>query len=70
MLLSEEELWELTDDSQNIFKKSNIDCYIERPNAVFGSGKKSILNDLCSSELLAYYTLENKTCEYQADEFF
>ena len=35
VLLSQKELCKLPDDSPNIFKKSNIDCYIERPSATF-----------------------------------
>ena len=56
VLLSEKELSKLPDDSSNIFKKSNIDRYIERPNATFCHGKCSDLNDFCYAEFLAYYT--------------
>ena len=71
VLLSEKELSKLPDDSSNIFKKSNIDRYIERPNATFCHGKYSALNYFCYAEFLAYYTLESKsnnTCDYQPDE--
>ena len=71
VLLSKKELTELPDDSSNIFKKSNIDHYVERPNATFCSRKYSVLYYFCFAEFLAYYTLENKsskTCEYQPDE--
>ena len=71
VLLSEKELSELPYNSPNIFKKSNIDRYMERPNATFCNGKYSILANFCYAELLAYYTLENrpsKTGEYQPDE--
>ena len=71
VLIPEKGLSELPDDSPHFFKRSNIDCYMERPSATFCSGKYSILNDLCYAEFLAYYTLENKsnkTCEYQPDE--
>ena len=70
VLLSEKELSELQDDSPNIFNKSNIDCYVERPSAVFCNGKYSVLNDFCYAKCFAYYTLENKSsnsCEYQPD---
>ena len=30
-----------------ILKKSNIDCYMERPSATFCNGKYSILEDFC-----------------------
>ena len=39
VLLSEKELSELPDDSSNIFRKSNKDRYVERPNATFCNGK-------------------------------
>ena len=35
--LSEKLLRRLPDDSPNIFKRSNIDCYMERPSATFYS---------------------------------
>ena len=44
---------------------------MERPTATFCSRKYSVLNDSGYAEVLAYYTLDNKsskTCEYQSDE--
>ena len=70
-LLPEKELSELPDDSPNIFKRSSIDCYMERRSATFRNGKHCVPNDFCYAEFLAHYTLENKlnkTCEYQPDE--
>ena len=70
-LLSEKELGKLPGNSPNIFKKSNIGRYMERSRATFCNGKYSILDDFCYAELLAYYTIENKssmTGEYQPDE--
>ena len=32
-LFSDKEFSKLPDNSPNIFKKSNVDCYTERPNA-------------------------------------
>ena len=61
MLLSEKELSELPDDSPNIFKKSDIDNYMERPSATFCNEKYSVLNDFSNTDLVAYYTLENKS---------
>ena len=57
--------------AQNIFRRLNIDRYIERSSATFCNGKYSILDDFCYAECLAYFGLENnssKTCEYQPDE--
>ena len=61
VLLSKKELSELPDDSSNIFKKSNFDRYVERPNATFCNGKYSVLDYFCFAEFLAYYTLEIKS---------
>ena len=71
VLLSAKELNGLPDDSSNIFKKSNIDRYMERPGAIFCNGKYSILEDFCHAEFLAHHTFENKSsksCEYLPDE--
>ena len=71
VLLPEKEPSELPDDSKNIFKRSNIDRYMERPSATLCNGKYIVLNDFCYAEFLAYYTAENKTsktCEYPPDE--
>ena len=61
----------LPDDSPNIFKKSSIDHYMERPSATFCNRKYSIIDDFCYKIFLAYYTFENKSSkysEYQPDE--
>ena len=50
VLLSENELSELPDDSPDIFKKSNIDCFAERPSATSCNGKYSTLNYFCYAE--------------------
>ena len=71
VLLSENKLSKLPDDSPNIFKKSNIDLYVERPCVTFCNEKYSALNDFCYAKFLAYSTLKNKSsnsCEYQPDE--
>ena len=44
VLLSEKELSELPNKSSNIFKKSNIDCYMERPNSTFHSAMKNTVS--------------------------
>ena len=53
-LLSEKKLSELPDDWPNIFKRLNVDPYMERrPRAVFCNGNYSVLNNFCHAELLA-----------------
>ena len=42
VLIPEKELSELTDDTPYIFKRSNIDCYIERASATLCNGKYSV----------------------------
>ena len=51
VLISQRELSKVPGDSPNIFKKSNIDRYLER---------QFILGNFCYAYFLAYYTLENK----------
>ena len=71
VLLPAKNLRKLPDDSPNIFKRSNIDRYMEKPSASFCNGKYSLLNHFCYVKFLAYYTLErksDKTCNYQLDE--
>ena len=58
VLLSEKELRELPDDSPNIFKKSNIDRYMERTSVTLCDGKYSVLNNFCYANVLAYYIHE------------
>ena len=61
VLLSENQLSELTEESPNIFKKSDIDRYMEGASATFCNGKYIIFNGFCHTEFLAYYTFENKS---------
>lgn len=67
LLLPEKELRELPDHNPAILKRSNIDFYMEIPNATFSNGRYSALNDFCHTEILAYITCKkksNKTCKY------
>ena len=43
--VSEKQLSELPDDSPNIFKKSNIEHYMERPSALFCNEKHTVINN-------------------------
>ena len=49
-LLSEKELSELPDNSLNIFRKCNIDLYMERPSVTFCNGRCSILDDFVTQK--------------------
>ena len=71
VLFSEKELSELPWGSSHIFKKSNTDVYMRRPNATFFNGKHSVSNNFCQAAFLAYCTLENqsnKAWEYHQHE--
>ena len=62
VLLSEKECSEWPDDSPNIFKQSNINRHMERPNAAFSYAEyKRFL-------LYRFGNKSTKTCEYQPDE--
>ena len=71
VLLSKEEPSKLPDKNPNIFKKSNIDRYMERSNSRLCNGRHSILDDFCYAKFLPYCTLKknsSKTCKYQPNE--
>ena len=73
ILQTEEQLSSLLEDSTDIFKRNNIDCYLARPSASFCDGKYSILDSFCLEEFTAYYSLiykpkeTNEGEEYQPD---
>ena len=71
ILLPGKEICKLPGDGQNVFKRSNINRYIERPSATLCNGKYSVLNNFSYAEFLPYHPLGNKSnkgCEYQSDE--
>ena len=73
ILLTEDELSMLPDNSTEIFRRNNLDRYIDRPDQQFCSGKYSIIDSFCFAEFLAYYSLISKPKdnniaeEYQPD---
>ena len=60
MCKSARELEELPDDSIEVFKKNNLDRYMERPNVTFKKGKYALLDGFCYAEFLSNYDLETK----------
>ena len=60
MCKSAKELDELPDDSVEVFKKNNLDRYLERPNVTFRKGKYAVLDGFCYAEFLSYYYLDTK----------
>ena len=72
VLLPKKELRELPDSSLNIFKKSNIDRYIDKSNGLFVVKSIVFLNNFGCTEFSAYYTIDDKldhSFEYQPDDF-
>ena len=73
VLLTEEQLSSLPEDSTDIFRRNNIDRYVARPSVSFCDGKYSILDSFCFAEFTAHYSLiykpkeANEGEEYQAD---
>ena len=64
--VNEGELGKLPDGSNCISKRSNTDCYIDRPNASFCN--RSILDSFCLAEFYACYTSAYKASEKTSDE--
>ena len=58
MCKNKKELSELPEDSTDVFKKNNLDRYLERPNATFKGGRYSVLDNFCYAQFLAYYVLD------------
>ena len=63
MFRTREELAELPEDSTDIFKRSMLDRYIDRPNSAFQGGKYTEIDKLCYAEFLSNYYLILKPIE-------
>ena len=55
---SAEEIEELPDDSDDLFKRNMLDRYIDRPNAIFKGGKFRMFNQICYATFCANYVLD------------
>ena len=69
ILLAEDKLNQLPYESTKIFKRTNLDRYIDRPNTSFCQGKFEILDSFCYAEFLAYYTVIYKTKADESDDY-
>ena len=58
VFLSEKDLQALPEDSTNVFKRSMIDRYIDRPNNTFKNGKYKVVDSFCFAEFVAYYHVD------------
>ena len=52
MCKNEKELNELPEDSTDVFKRNNLDRYLERPNTKFKGGRYRLLDDFCYAQFL------------------
>ena len=57
MLRSQEEISQLPDESEDIFKRNMLDRYMDKPDKLFCNGHYAVLNDFCYVEFLRYYYL-------------
>ena len=58
---SKNEIIDLSEDSEDIFKRNMIDRCIDRPNISSFAGKCPILDSFCYAEFLLFYYLASKT---------
>ena len=68
VLLIEEQLSSLPEDSTDIFRRNNIDRYVARPSVSFCDGKYSILDSFCFAEFTVYCSLIYKAKETNEGE--
>ena len=57
MLRSQEQISQLPDESEDIFKRNILDRYMDRPDKLFCNGYYAVLSDFCYAEFLRYYYL-------------
>ena len=73
ILQTEGQLSSLPEDSNDFFKRNNIDRYLPRSTVSFCDGKHGILDSFCFAQFTAYYSLmykpkeTNEGEEYQPD---
>ena len=60
-LSSEEEILSMSSENTDIFKRSMIDRYIDRPDLTFKKGKYRVLDSFCYANFLANYVVDYKT---------
>ena len=66
---SETELNMLPGHSTNVFKRNNVDRYINRSNNIFCHGSYQVLDSFCFAEFLAYYAPVSKSYKDQQHEY-
>ena len=55
ILHSQQEISELPDEGEDVFKKNMLERYMDRPDEKFQNGKFASVNFLCYAEFLRYY---------------
>ena len=58
--LREYEISDLPQDSKEIFKHNMMDHYIDSPNADYKNGKYGVLDSMCFTKFLRYYSLAKR----------
>ena len=70
--LKEDEIFELPEDSNKVFKQNIVDRSINRLNTTSSGGKFAVLDTLCFAEFSRYYYLPSnpkyKENDYQPEE--
>ena len=69
MFKSPEEIEELPDDSDDLFKRNMLDRYIDRPNATFKGGKFKKFDDMCYATFNANYVLDSTKKTIQGNDW-
>ena len=57
---SKEEIEELPEDSEDLFKRNMLNRYVDRPNTTFKGGKYSQFDSMCYATFSANYTLDTR----------
>ena len=60
MIKNEEEINEISEDSEDIFKRNMLGRYVDRPNKTFLRGKFAVCDELCYVQFCAFYRLDSK----------
>ena len=60
VIKNEEEINEISEDSEDIFKRNMLDRYVDRPNKTFLRGKFAVCDELCYAQFCAFYRLDSK----------
>lgn len=60
MVKEKNEIEELPEESEDVFKRNMLDRYIDRPNRTFKQGRYAVLDEMCYAAFCANYVLDSK----------